>query len=117
MQRRAITILTCMVSANHWYAEDKFYRGINSCDTGSAAELTTTRKLVKYEDLSQRYAFVPRMEHLANLLYTFYTNWDSAQQQLHKSPEKLVFSFNICLSLFKDLMLFVSLTLLSLINC
>ena len=26
---------------------------------GSAAELATTRKLVKYEDLSQRYAFVP----------------------------------------------------------
>ena len=33
MQRRAITILTYMVSANHWYAEDKFYRGINSYDT------------------------------------------------------------------------------------
>ena len=35
MQKRALTILTCMVSANHWYAEDKFYRGINSYYTGS----------------------------------------------------------------------------------
>ena len=26
---------------------------------GSAAELAATRKLVKYEELSQRYAFVP----------------------------------------------------------
>ena len=32
MQRRAIAILTCMISANHWYAEDKFHRGINSYD-------------------------------------------------------------------------------------
>ena len=44
MQRRAITILTCMLSANHWYAKDKFYRGKNSYDTG--LNLAETSSLV-----------------------------------------------------------------------
>ena len=40
MQRRAIKILTGVLSANHWYAEDKFYRGINSYDTGLVDQST-----------------------------------------------------------------------------
>ena len=36
-----------------------FYLPTTAITDGSAAELIATRKLVKYEDLSQRYAFVP----------------------------------------------------------
>ena len=48
------------------------YSHTTAITAGSTAELAATRKLVKYEDLSQRYAFVPfaieSHEHLANLL-------------------------------------------------
>ena len=82
------------------------------------AELAATHKLVKYEDFLQRYAFEPIV------IESHGTFSKSALDFLHKLGfrattvsldlrQTIVFSFNICLSLYKNLMLFVSPTLLS----
>ena len=88
---------------------------------GSTAKSAAKGKLVKYEDLSQRHAFVPIaiQSHgtFSKSTLDFLHELELRAPTITLDPEKLAFCFNIYLSLHKDLMLFVSPTLLSPINC